>query len=229
MFSDISNLYVFSHMRIKYHSILLGCIFTFASLLLNPPLQAQAQPHLMVYGDSLVAGYGLAQEQSFPSQLQAKLDALGLDIKISNAGVSGDTTAGGRSRLGWTLAEDPGGIIIVLGGNDMLRGLDPAAAFDNLNAILSELTRQNIPVLLCGMLASANLGADYQQQFDRIYTELAAQHDVLFYPFFLEGVALVPELNQPDGIHPNAEGVSKIISQMQPAIESLLKQMGVDW
>lgn len=229
MFSYISNLYVFAHMRIKYHSILLGCIFTLLSFLLNPPLQAQTQPHLMVYGDSLVAGYGLAQEQSFPSQLQAKLDALGVDIKISNAGVSGDTTAGGRSRLGWTLAEEPGGIILVLGGNDMLRGLDPAAAFDNLNAILSELARQNIPVLLCGMLASANLGADYQQQFDRIYTELAAQHDVLFYPFFLEGVALVPELNQPDGIHPNAEGVSMIISQMQPAIESLLTQMGVDW
>ena len=151
---------------------------------------------LMVYGDSLVAGYGLPPHQSFPSQLEQYLRTAGLQADVVNAGVSGDTTQGGRNRLAWTLAEKPDGLILVLGGNDMLRGLDPQAAYDNLDAMLEVLTSQQIPVLLCGMLASANLGAEYQQAFDSIYPRLAAKYEVSYYPFFLEGVALNPIFNQ---------------------------------
>lgn len=180
---------------------------------------------LMVYGDSLVAGYGLPPHQSFPSQLEQYLRTAGLQADVVNAGVSGDTTQGGRNRLAWTLAEKPDGLILVLGGNDMLRGLDPQAAYDNLDAMLEVLTSQQIPVLLCGMLASANLGVEYQQAFDSIYPRLAAKYEVSYYPFFLEGVALNPTFNQPDGIHPNAAGVAHIIENMSPYLDSFIPQL----
>ena len=179
----------------------------------------------MIFGDSLVAGYGLDRVTAFPRQLQSRLTAKGFDVEVINAGVSGDTTSSGKSRLDWTLANTPDAIMIVLGGNDMLRGVDPSVTRRNLDEILSALTDRNIPVMLCGMLASPNLGADYQAEFDSIYPELAAKYDVAFYPFFLEGVALEPKFNQPDGIHPNAIGVRKIVLGMLDDVGKFLTEI----
>ncbi len=180
---------------------------------------------LMIFGDSLVAGYGIDAVTAFPRQLESRLKARGFDVDVLNAGVSGDTTSGGRSRLDWTLAEKPDAIMIVLGGNDMLRGIDPSITNDNLDAILASLKDRDIPVMLCGMLASPNLGADYTTHFNAIYPALAAKYDVAFYPFFLEGVALVPQFNQPDGIHPNALGVRKIVVSMIDDVASFLNEI----
>ncbi|MGB0397989.1 MAG: arylesterase, partial [Candidatus Puniceispirillaceae bacterium] len=135
-------------------------------------------PQLMVFGDSLVAGYGLPAEEGFTRQLQDRLTAQGVEIKILNAGVSGDTTAGGLARLEWALAEQPDYVMIVLGGNDLLRGLDPQASYENLNAIINRLKDRNVKILLAGMQAPRNLGADYAAEFDRIYPALAAKHDI---------------------------------------------------
>ena len=180
---------------------------------------------LMIFGDSLVAGYGLDRVTAFPRQLESRLKARGFDVEVLNAGVSGDTTSSGRSRLDWTLAEMPDAMMIVLGGNDMLRGVDPSVTRRNLDKILGSLKDKNIPVMLCGMLASPNLGADYQAEFDSIYPELAAKYGIAFYPFFLEGVALVPKFNQPDGIHPNALGVRKIVVSMIDDVGKFLTEI----
>ena len=180
------------------------------------------QQRLMVYGDSLVAGYGLGAEEGFPEQLQQALIAAGRDIKVLNAGVSGDTTAGGLARLDWALSDQPDAVIIILGGNDLLRGLDPQQTRENLEQILTRLQLRNIKVLLCGMLAPVNLGLAYRQEFDSIYPELAARFNTGFYPFFLQGVALNPELNQNDGLHPNKAGVELITQLVMPAVLSVL-------
>lgn len=185
---------------------------------------ASARQTLMVYGDSLVAGYGLDAGAGFVDQLQQALLADGYDVTVLNAGVSGDTTAGGLARLDWALADRPDAMLIVLGGNDMLRGLNPAQTRENLRAMLDRLRREGIAVLLCGMLAPVNLGPDYRQQFDAIYPELADEFGVGLYPFFLEGVALRPELNLPDGLHPNKAGVARITAAVLPSVRALLKQ-----
>ena len=182
---------------------------------------------LMIFGDSLIAGYGLRGEDNFPTQLGVSLAGRGYDVDIINAGVSGDTSAGGRARLDWALAEQPDYIMLVLGGNDMLRGLDPQATYENLRAMLIKLNAYNKPVLLCGMLAAANLGRDYRREFDALYPKLAAEFDLIFYPFFLEGVALQPHLNQADGLHPNKQGVAKITQSILPYVERLLKKKSV--
>ncbi len=179
-------------------------------------------PHLMVFGDSLVAGYGLPAEEGFTRQLQDRLTAQGVEIKILNAGVSGDTTAGGLARLEWALAEQPDYVMIVLGGNDLLRGLDPSATRRNLDQILSKLAARGIKTFLCGMLAPVNLGAEYGAEFNPIYPDLAQKYDLDFYPFFLQDVALVPRFNQRDGLHPNPEGVAKIIDGMMPLLQTFL-------
>ena len=210
-----------------------ACIFYIAPVISDDStgqMTEQTEFRLMVFGDSLVAGYGLDQNDSFPAQLEARLQATGASVQVLNAGVSGDTTAGGLARLDWALADRPDAVMVVLGGNDMLRGLEPSASRDNLDQILNRLTKLDIPVLLCGMLAPANLGADYQAEFDSLYPHLAQKysqsHDVLFYPFFLEGVALDPALNQPDGLHPNKQGVAHIISSMTPLVRQLLNKAG---
>ena len=186
---------------------------------------AQADsPQLMVFGDSLVAGYGLPAEEGFTRQLQDRLTAQGMEIKILNAGVSGDTTAGGLARLEWALAEQPDYVMIVLGGNDLLRGLDPSATRRNLDQILSELAARGIKTFLCGMLAPVNLGAEYGAEFNPVYPDLAQKYDLAFYPFFLQDVALVPRYNQRDGLHPNAEGVAKIIDGMMPLLQKFLSK-----
>lgn len=180
---------------------------------------------ITVLGDSLVAGYGLAPGLSFPDRLETALQDEGYRIAVVNAGLSGDTTAGGLARLAWSLSDDPAAVIIVLGGNDMLRGLDPAATRTNLDAIITQLKQRNVTVMLAGMLASRNLGPEYVTAFDGLYPALAQKHDIDFYPFFLEGVALDPALNLSDGLHPNADGVDEIVRRILPFVTDMLDQM----
>ena len=186
---------------------------------------AAQRPVLMILGDSLVAGHGLPQGEAFPDILGQLLQNDGFDVNIINAGVSGDTTAGGLARLDWSLADNPDAAIIVLGGNDLLRGLDPSASFANLDKIIERLKARNIAVLLAGMQAPRNLGADYADEFDAIYQRLANRHDVLFYPFFLDGVALQPMMNLADGMHPNQAGISHIALKILPQVKRLLSKV----
>lgn len=204
--------------HLPFAGILTLVLMLFSSIKL---VQADV-PRLMVFGDSLVAGYGLPAEQGFTSQLQDRLSANGFRIEILNAGVSGDTSAGGAARLDWALSEQPDYVMIVLGGNDLLRGLDPGATRQNLDQIIARLAALNIKSFLCGMLAPLNLGPEYSREFNPIYPELAQKYDLAFYPFFLENVALVPALNQRDGLHPNADGVAKIIDGMMPVLSRFL-------
>lgn len=194
-------------------------------LLAAAPVQAQAASEtlrLLAFGDSLTHGYGLPAGESFPEQLEDALRERGYAVEVINAGNSGDTSAAGRARLEWSLADDPDAALVELGANDGLRGLDPAATYDNLDAILARFEDAGVPVLLAGMKAPRNMGADYAEAFDAIYPKLAAEHDVLFYPFFLEGVALDPALNQSDGIHPNAKGVREIVERILPKVIALV-------
>jgi acyl-CoA thioesterase I len=196
-------------------------------LMLFSGLSAMAEPaRIVVLGDSLAAGYGLPAADSFPARLQAALRMNGADVEVINAGVSGDTTAGGRSRLDWALAPGPDGparaLIVELGANDGLRGLDPKASEANLDAILGVAVSRGVKVLLAGMLAPPNLGREYSEEFKAVYPRLAQKHGVALYPFFLEGVAARPELNQRDGIHPNADGVEVIVERILPHVERLL-------
>lgn len=177
---------------------------------------------IVVLGDSLTAGYGLPAEAAFPAKLANALKAKGHAVTIVNAGVSGDTASGGRDRLDWSLPDDANAVIVELGANDALRGLDPNLTKAALDTILRRLTERRIPVLLAGMKAPRNMGADYARQFDAIYPALAAAYPVIFYPFFLEGVAASPELNQGDGIHPNAAGVDAIVAGILPKVEELI-------
>lgn len=182
----------------------------------------EAPPKLLVLGDSLTAGYGLAREQAFPAQLERALAKRGLKIKVINSGISGDTTKGGLDRLPWVLSAKPDYVIVELGSNDGLRGLDPKQTRSNLDAIITRLKARGIKVLLAGMLAPRNLGKQYEQEFNGAYKELAEKHDVVFMPFFLKDVALRPKLNQPDGIHPTAEGVAVIVRNIMPYVLELL-------
>jgi len=192
------------------------------------PASSAAERHVLVLGDSLVAGYGLSAAQAFTARLEASLRERGLGAVVHNAGVSGDTSAGGRARLEWALAGVPGGrpdlVVVELGANDALRGIAPQTTEANLAAILETLARQRVPVLLAGMKAPPNMGRDYVEAFDTIYPRLAARFNVPLYPFFLDGVAAVPRLNQPDGIHPNAEGVGVIVAAIAPLIAKTLGQ-----
>ena len=178
---------------------------------------------LLAYGDSLTHGYGLPAGETFPEQLEEALRDAGLDVTVINAGNSGDTTAGGLARLDWALADDPDAVILELGANDGLRGLDPAATFDNLDAIMARFTEAGLPVLIAGMLAPPNLGREYGEAFNAVYPRLAEKYDSALYPFFLDGVAMEANLNQPDGIHPNAAGVAEIVKRIKPHVVRLLE------
>jgi len=180
---------------------------------------------ILAFGDSLVQGYGLSEGKPFPAQLQQALRAQGHDVRVTNAGSSGDTTEAGLNRLDWVLRERTDAVIVVLGANDALRGIDPAVTRRNLNRILETLTDENLPALLAGMKAPRNMGRDYVERFDAIYPELAERYDTVFYPFYLKGVAQTPKLNQSDGIHPNAEGVRVIVERMLPSVEKLLARV----
>ena len=178
---------------------------------------------LLALGDSLTAGYGLRETEGFTRQLEKALNARGWRVRVLNAGVSGDTTAGGRERLDWALQDKPDAALVALGANDALRALDPDAAEANLDAILQGLRTARVPTLLIGMLAPPNLGPAYAARFNPLYGRLAARHQVPLYPFFLEGVAGAPGLNQADGLHPNAAGVAVMVNGVLPQVEALLQ------
>lgn len=208
-----------AHFRVLAWS-LLAIIF----LVLATAAQAGERPVVLALGDSLTAGYGLRADKAFPAQLQAALGEHGVDAKVINGGVSGDTSAGGLARLDWMLGDKPDLVIIELGANDGLRGLDPAVTRDNLDLIITRLRETGARVLLAGMVAPANLGAGYGEKFTSIYPALAQKHGTAFYPFFLDGVAMDPALNQEDGIHPTAEGVAVIVSNILPAVIASLAE-----
>ncbi len=190
----------------------------------NPSLSTKVT--VLVLGDSLTAGYGLENGESFPVQLEKRLQAAGYDVDVVNAGVSGDTTAGGLARIEWTLVDRPEIVIVELGGNDALRGLDPTQVYANLDRILARLKTAGCRVILAGMLAPRNLGYEYSSKFDRVYPDLAKRHNVLFYPFFLEGVATDHKLNQADGVHPNAAGVLRVVAGITPLVTTALDELG---
>ncbi len=179
----------------------------------------------MVLGDSLTAGSGLTRQTAFPARLQEVLKKRGHRVRVFNAGVSGDTSMGGLARLEWALADRPDLMIIELGANDALRGLNPQQTRQNLNSILYLLRQQRVQALLTGMKAPRNLGEDYYTKFDRIYPELARQHNLPFYPFFLAGVAGRPGLNQADGMHPTVAGVEVIVQGILPLVEAVLEDL----
>jgi len=197
---------------------------------LTVPGAAYAQPQavethaikMVVLGDSLSAGLGLSATAAFPQRLQKSLKAKGIAVEMINAGVSGDTASGGRDRLDWSVPDGTKAVIVELGANDALRGIDPAVTRAALSDILTRLKARHIAVLLCGMLAPPNYGSDYSARFNAIYPDLAKAFGVPLYPFFLEGVASDRKLNQPDGIHPTAEGVDVIVKNILPTVETFL-------
>ncbi len=189
--------------------------------------EAPAKPptRILVLGDSLSSGWGLAAGQSFPARLEAALRQAGHDVRILNAGVAGDTTAGGLARLDWSLADKPRAAIVELGANDGLRGIDPGATEANLDAIVGRLKARNVAVLLTGMRAPPNLGRVYGDAFDAVFPRLARRHGVAFYPFFLDRVAGRAELNQGDGIHPNRRGIAIMVDRIMPHVVGLLETL----
>jgi len=189
------------------------------------PAQAVATERLKILalGDSLSAGYGLLQADSFPSQLEHALNEHGLKVKVINAGVSGDTSAGGLSRLEWSLSEGADAVIVELGANDGLRGIEPTETAKNLDAILAILQKKGLAVLVTGMQAPPNLGAEYGEEFAAIYPRLAEKYKMTLYPFFLDGVAAIAELNQEDTIHPNVKGVKIIVERILPYVKKVLE------
>ena len=180
---------------------------------------------LVALGDSLSAGLGLPAQEAFPAKLKKALQVKGIAIDMTNAGVSGDTTSGGRDRLDWSVPDGTDGVIVELGANDALRGIDPDLTRAALTDIIQRLKARKIPVMLCGMLAPPNYGADYAARFNSIYPDLAKQFDVPLYPFFLDGVAADAKLNQADGIHPTAAGVDIIVGNMLPTVEAFLRNI----
>lgn len=183
---------------------------------------------ILALGDSLTAGLGVGPAEAFPAKLEAALKAKGQDVKVINAGVSGDTAADGAARLDWALAEPVDAVIVELGANDALRGLPVAQAEQALDRLLTALAQKKLPVLLAGMKAPPNMGPEYQADFDGMYQRLAAKHGVLLYPFFLDGVAADPKLNQGDGMHPNPAGVDVIVARILPSVEQLLGKAGAN-
>lgn len=197
-------------------------LFLFA-LVLSGNAAAQDKPlKIISFGDSLSAGYGLPPASSFPARMTARLKGLGRNVLVVNASVSGDTTSAGLSRLDWAVPADAEAVIVELGANDALRGLPPTQARQNLDAILERLTARGSLVLVAGMQAPRNLGPEYAAAFDGLYRDLAAKHGALLYPFFLEGVALRPELNLADGIHPNERGIAVIVDGILPRVLELI-------
>ncbi len=180
---------------------------------------------ILALGDSLTAGYGLEAGHAMPDVLQAALQKIGRNVKIINAGVSGDTAAQGAARFDWSLTPDVQAIMLELGANDALRGLPPEGVEKALREMLDKAKAKNLPVLILGMKAPPNLGSEYQSKFDEIYPRLAAEYHHSIYTFYLDGVAAKPELNQPDGIHPNDKGVAEIVSRLLPLVEDFVSQL----
>jgi acyl-CoA thioesterase-1 len=185
-------------------------------------LAAERPVKIVALGDSLTAGYGLAASEAFPARLETALRARGVAVEVANAGVSGDTTSGGLARLDWAVPDGTDAVIVELGANDMLQGKDPKLARRSLEQILQRLADRRVTVLLAGMRAAPNMGVEYAREFEAIYPELAAKFDVLFYPFFLDGIASESRLNQRDGLHPTQAGVDAIVSRILPKVEELV-------
>jgi acyl-CoA thioesterase-1 len=211
------------------HMLVLGLAMMAVEPVFSQPVLAQtpaasdAKPiKMVVLGDSLSAGLGLPAPAAFPARLQKALKAKGIDVDMINAGVSGDTTSGGRDRLDWSIPEGTQAVIIELGANDALRGTNPDVTRAALTDIVTRLKARKISVLVCGMLAPPNYGSDYSARFNAIYPDLSKSLGVPLYPFFLEGVATHPKLNQPDGLHPTAEGVDVIVKNILPSVEAFL-------
>lgn len=199
---------------------------TAESVLAQGSAAATAKPvKMVVLGDSLSAGYGLPAGAAFPARLQKALDAKGIKVDMINAGVSGDTSTGGRDRLDWSIPAGTEAVILELGANDALRGTDPALTRVALSDILTRLKARGVAVLVCGMVAPPNYGADYAARFNAIYPDLAKSFGVPLYPFFLEGVATEAKLNQADGMHPTAEGVDVIVTNILPTVEAFLGKL----
>lgn len=191
-----------------------------------PPAANADTRVILAFGDSLYAGYGVLPQQSFPARLEQALNAKGIAAKVTNAGVSGDTTAAAERRLAFALdglPRKPDLAMVNLGGNDMLRGIDPAETRANLTKICEELKRRGIPILLTGMLAAPNMGSDYARRFDAIYPDLAKRYDAALYPFFLDGVVTDPKLMQKDRVHPTPEGIDRIVARVEPLVAKTLK------
>jgi acyl-CoA thioesterase I len=191
----------------------------------EPAAAADRPVRIVALGDSLTAGYGLPADAAFPAKLEKALTAKGLAVEIANAGVSGDTASGGLARLDWSVPEGTDAVIVELGANDMLRGIDPGVTRQALEQIVRRLTDRRIAVLLAGMRAAPNLGPDYGRDFETIYSDLAARYDLLLYPFFLDGVAAEAKLNQGDGLHPTAAGVDAIVAGILPQAEALVARV----
>jgi len=206
------------------HMLVLGMALAMVGTAFAPtPASGETKPiKLVVLGDSLSAGLGLSASSAFPARLQKSLELKGIEVDIINAGVSGDTSSGGRDRLDWSVPEGTEAVILELGANDALRGTDPKVTRSALTDILTRLKARKIAVLLCGMLAPPNYGSDYSARFNAIYPELAKSFGVPLYPFFLEGVASDARLNQADGVHPTAEGVDVIVKNILPTVEAFL-------
>jgi acyl-CoA thioesterase-1 len=209
---------MFAHMLVLGMA-LMGANAAFA----QAPAAGAGKPiKMVVLGDSLSAGLGLSASAAFPARLKQSLKIKGIDVDIINAGVSGDTSSGGRDRLDWSVPEGTDAVILELGANDALRGTDPKATRAALTDILARLKARKVAVLLCGMLAPPNYGSDYSARFNAIYPDLAKSFGVPLYPFFLEGVAADARLNQADGLHPTAEGVDVIVKNILPTVEAFL-------
>ena len=208
----------FAHMIV----LILAFVMTGEALAQSTPAAPAKPIKIVAFGDSLTAGLGLPANQSFPARLQKALESKGINVDIINAGVSGDTASGGRDRLDWSIPEGTEAVILELGANDAMRGTDPNVTRAALSDILTRLKARKVAVLLCGMLAPPNYGADYAARFNAIYPELSKQFDVPLYPFFLDGVAAEAKLNQADGIHPTAEGVDLIVKNILPTMEAFL-------
>jgi acyl-CoA thioesterase I len=203
--------------------VLIMVLMTAATAVAGGPAVGSAKPiKMVVLGDSLSAGYGLAGTAAFPIRLQKALEAKGIKVDMINAGVSGDTSSGGRDRLDWSIPEGTEAVIVELGANDALRGTDPAVTRAALSDILTRLKTRGIAVLLCGMVAPPNYGSDYAARFNAIYPELSKSFGVPLYPFFLDGVAADAKLNQADGMHPTADGVDTIVKNILPTVEAFL-------
>ena len=203
------------------------CILTvfIGSVVLSTSTLANDTPKIVVFGDSLVAGYQLPQGAGFPDRLQAVLTEKGISANIVGAGVSGDTTSGGLSRLAWSVPDDTDAVLLELGANDALRGLPPKLTAENLDKMLQQLTQRGIKVLLIGMLAPPNMGEDYAAEFNPIYGNLSAKYDVPLYPFFLDGVMTVDGMTLADGMHPNAKGVDVMVQGILPMVEALIDKL----
>lgn len=194
--------------------------------LLSPIAAEDARPvHIVAFGDSLTAGYQLKPDEAFPVQLAAALKAKGHNVRVTNAGVSGDTTAAGLARFDWAVPDDADAVILELGANDALRGIPAAEARKNLDAILGRLRERNIDVLIAGMPPPTNWGKDYEAQFGAMYSDLAEKHGALLYPHFLDGVALDAALNLSDGLHPTGEGIGVIVKNILPQVEALIERV----